>query len=374
MRPFRLPGFGADSGFGLGFASLALFSLLGTAACDSLWGGFRDPYAGNCVSDPASCPADHYCNRQTRVCQPPDLGSSADLRSGVDLSAPSWCSPSGGNCSPEGVCGETVFAEAENVLAVGGVRGDLAWAVGSAGTIFKRDAAGWQQQVPQSGKMLFGVWGNGSDSAWAVGNAGFILNWNGSSWINQTGVTVNTLYGLWGSAADNVWAVGASDAVARWDGSSWSSIPFNFVRQLRGVWTLDAKSTWVIGDTESIYQYNGSWKSVHTGARVLRGIWGTDAGNIWAVGTQGLILHYDGTDWTAQTSGTSKQLNAVAGCDKTNVWVVGEEGTILKLQGQTWTTIKSANALSSLSGVFAFNSSCGCHAYIAGSNGVIFTN
>lgn len=62
----------------------------------------------------------------------------------------------------------------------------------------------------------------------------------------------------------------------------------------------------------------------------LRGVGGIDASNVWAVGKYGSIEKWNGTTWTAQTSGTFRNLWDVWGADANNVWAVGEWGTILK--------------------------------------------
>ena len=101
-------------------ASLALFSLFETAACESLWGGFRDPYPGNCGSNPNICAAGSVCNMETRLCE-----SRLDMASPDAGTQPAWCKLSGPQCSRDGFCMQPAPVQT-NLAAVAAVSGTSA--------------------------------------------------------------------------------------------------------------------------------------------------------------------------------------------------------------------------------------------------------
>ena len=79
----------------------------------------------------------------------------------------------------------------------------------------------------------------------------------------------------------------------------------------------------------------------------------SDQNNGTIVGYDGTILRTTngGTNWTTQTSGTTKELNGVFFTDTNNGTVVGEFGTILRTTdaGTTW-TIEETSTTNFLSG------------------------
>ena len=89
------------------------------------------------------------------------------------------------------------------------------------------------------------------------------------------------------------------------------------------------------------------------------------------MGYSGTILRTTngGTNWTPQTSGTTKELNGVFFTDTNNGIVVGEFGTILRTTdaGTTW-TIEETSTTNFLSGVFFTDANTGT---IVGEGGII---
>jgi photosystem II stability/assembly factor-like uncharacterized protein len=91
------------------------------------------------------------------------------------------------------------------------------WAVGSGGTILRRDASAgsWSQTSSGTTKFLYDVWCASATEAWAVGDGGTILRWDGSAWKPEGSGTSAALNGVWGSLALGVWAVGANGVIVR---------------------------------------------------------------------------------------------------------------------------------------------------------------
>lgn len=345
--------------------------LTSVAGCDALWGGFRDPYPGNCVTNPGICTGGLVCNAQTRLCEAADAGSGGDGSSSSGDGG--LCAVTGTSCSADGYCIQQV-PSSDDLYGIGGFSTASIWAVGNSGVILSWNGQTWQKQQPVV-NPLYGIWGSGLDNLWAVGNAGTILKWNGSSWSPQSAVTNQTLNAILGISPTSIWAVGVSDTVIRWNGSTWSTVPFSFIRQLSGVWYRDESNVWVVADSGFIFRYDGSsWMTEHSTGTVLRAVWGAATDNLWAVGgmnaNSGTILHGDGAGWSAQQNGLSSPLNAITGCDANNVWAAGDSGTIFKLQGSTWTPQASGTS-QNIRGAFAISTSCGCSVFFVGTGGLV---
>ena len=162
-------------------------------------------------------------------------------------------------------------------------------AVGSAGQVVRYDGTTWTRST-QTGKNLFGVWGDATTSAvFAVGDAGTILYYDGTAWHAQVSGTTQNLAAVWGTSATNVYAVGAGGTILHFNGTTWSA------------------------------QTSGSTKN-------LNGIWGSSATSIFAVG-EGEILRFDGTTWTRQNVSVPMTFLGVWGTSPTNVYAVGSGPT-----------------------------------------------
>ena len=85
-----------------------------------------------------------------------------------------------------------------------------------------------------------------------------------------------------------------------------------------------------------------AWEKIESGAEdsLLCDATFVDRENGWAVGIKGTIIHSTdgGKTWSAQSSGTEKNLVSVTFPDLRNGWVVGEFGTILHTEdgGASW--------------------------------------
>jgi len=118
---------------------------------------------------------------------------------------------------------------------------------------------------------------------------------------------------------------------ADWDGVYWS----NVTDPLTDVSFIDDNIGTIVGHNGRIVRTidgTSNWTSQSSGTtKNLHGVCFTDASNGTAVGDDGTILRTTngGADWYPQSSGTSEDLLGVSFSDVNNGTVVGREGTIL---------------------------------------------
>ena len=210
---------------------------------------------------------------------------------------------------------------------------DLAWAVGTEGTIVRWDGSRFGLLESGSDRWLRGVWAASPSSVWAVGAAGTVLGlFNGTSWQAMPVPADKDLYDVWGSATDDVWAAGDAGSILHWDGTRWTVVPANVADVgLRGVWGSASDDVWAVGTLGTILHWSGSaWTISQKGAGYsLHGVWGAAKGDLYAVGSAGTILHYDGSTWTPERAPADVTLFAVGAAGDGIVRAVGESGVIL---------------------------------------------
>jgi hypothetical protein len=85
-----------------------------------------------------------------------------------------------------------------------------------------------------------------------------------------------------------------------------------------------------------------AWSAMTSGTtNELDAIWGSSASDVFAVGDAGTILHYNGSAWSAMSSGTNENLFRIWGSSTFDVFIVGRNGTILHYNGSAWGTMTS---------------------------------
>jgi hypothetical protein len=256
--------------------------------------------------------------------------------------------------------------------------GDV-FAVGSAGTILRRQADVWTQMTSNTTVDLKGVWGASSDDVWAVGLGGTMLHWNGTAWTLQAGIPVLDLEAMWGSGPNDVW-VAATGAVLHYNGQGWTQQ--NLTGSLYSISGTGPTDVWVTGENAKIHHYNGAWDpggSINpfgsggtnnffaifalaannvwataaivgketlnftggagawtphaTSVTIFQSIWGRTANDLWGAGQSGKVGHYDGNNWTIEPQpGVTNQLFFITGAvsaGTTHMWIVGDGATIL---------------------------------------------
>jgi hypothetical protein len=192
------------------------------------------------------------------------------------------------------------------------------FAVGSAGTIIRRQNGTWTTMTSNSTATLRGVWASSGTDAWAVGSAGTILRWNGSTWSAVTGITGIDLEAVWGSSATDVWMVGSTTVV----------------------------------------HYTGAGYTVIGRPGILLSVSGTSPTDVWVAGETAYVQHYNGTAWTTTTNiGVGTDFFAIHALSPTNVWATNafpNKQTVNWL-GSTWAPYPVAAAFKSMWGNSATN-------------------
>jgi hypothetical protein len=283
----------------------------------------------------------------------------------------------------------TISAGDAQLEDVWGIDACHAWAVGEAGTVLRRDCAGWSPAASGVTANLWGVGGSGPDDVWVVGDAGTILHFDGQG--RATAVpspTQQSLFAVWASSAREAWAVGARATILRWDGDAWRSIPvavpgIGTLRSIHGAgpnrivaadtgarflawdgdrwsamdsppacandrgdrgtvphaWVEPNGATWASCPTGSVYrQESGKWIEVIP--RRHRKI-GYDAytydvaasqGRAWILDDHGSLIQSSENRREARSSGTSLNLRAIWTTPSGASWAVGDRGTILSFR------------------------------------------
>src|SRR4029077_13380695 len=220
------------------------------------------------------------------------------------------------------------------------------------GTILQYDTtrAGWSAQPSGTTSALYGLARapaafNGT--LFAVGAGGTIVHYDGTSWSPQSSGTTSTLYSV-GKVpllpAD--YAVGAAGTILHFDGASWSAQPSGTTSDLFVVMVLDSSDVYAFGAGGTVLRSDGThWSAVPISGvpaplpapDVTVDSTGAVTG-FFVVGDGGTILHsYDGATWTAQPSGTTRDLFGVAVSGDSNAVAVGALGTILHYNGTAGT-------------------------------------
>jgi hypothetical protein len=230
--------------------------------------------------------------------------------------------------------------------------------------ILHYDGTGWTvalQSPNDAPVQLRSVWGASPSAVFAVGSqcgVEIILRFDGTAWDQPSQTCPGSGYGayssVWGNSASDVFATkgeatngpSARSDVMHFDGQSWNS---QYTRAcsfcdpyLNAVWSGGPSEVVAVGDSGFIVHYDGSnWTPQTSGTtKVLNAVWGIGSGlaaRIFAVGWDGTILFFDGTTWHAQTSNTTANLSGVWGTSATDVFAVGGS-TILHYDGNSWTT------------------------------------
>ncbi|MFL5482655.1 MAG: Ig-like domain-containing protein [Gemmatimonadaceae bacterium] len=239
--------------------------------------------------------------------------------------------------------------------------------------ILHYDGATWaivyQPAVVAGVVSVLSIWGSSPSSIFAVGEYCGVeadLRYDGTSWSPAVPEGPPGCTGLGpiennvsGSSASNVFRIqsggvppsGHGSVVQHFDGTNWSN-PYahgcdvgasSCNAALNAVWTDSPNNVVVVGNQGFIVQYNGtSWTAATSGTTAnLQAVWGVASAptpRVFAVGDGGTILVYDGTSWQPQSSGTAQTLRGVWGTSATNVFAVGDGGVILHYDGTTWST------------------------------------
>ncbi|MBN1770462.1 MAG: hypothetical protein JXB32_04305 [Deltaproteobacteria bacterium] len=137
------------------------------------------------------------------------------------------------------------------LLDVTGLGADLVLAVGTGGTVLRRNAAGTALEALASGttETLRSVWALSATEAFAVGDGGTILRWDGTAWTTMSSPADpwagRRLDGVWAGSPTSAFAVGEGGLLLRYDGSGWTEQPFASMSNLAAVWGSSANNVFV---------------------------------------------------------------------------------------------------------------------------------
>lgn len=232
-------------------------------------------------------------------------------------------------------------------------------AVGTSGVLIRTSDNGLNWFVAYSGVsvVLRGVYMASASVGWAVGDNGTILKTTdgGVSWVAQTSGTSENLYGIWANSTSVAFAVGTNGKILKTTdgGTTWVAKTSGVAVTLRGI-ILIGVTGWAVGHGGTVIKTGDTgdtWATQTSGtSEDLHSVWMRDATNVWACGTNGKIIKGDGTNWTSQNSGGG-HLHGIAMFSLTVGWAVGDGGRILKTtNGTTWSaqtsnTAKNLNAV-----------------------------
>ncbi|MEZ4264865.1 MAG: IPT/TIG domain-containing protein [Myxococcota bacterium] len=179
---------------------------------------------------------------------------------------------------------------------------------------------------------LNAVWAPSPDRVLAVGAAGRIMQRSAAGWTQQTSGTTATLRAIAGRADDDIYVVGDGGTVRRWGGLAWHPVdapaddfyaaatapgqPLLVAGALR-LRSLDAQGGWKIEGPPWLQE--------------VRGLWAHSDGRALAVGRHGRIAQRSAEGvWSPVQSGSTADLAAVIVHPVTDeVVIVGAAGTVL---------------------------------------------
>lgn len=230
--------------------------------------------------------------------------------------------------------------------------------------------------------------GGGTGGVWMTGDGG--ATWTQQTLPGRTG----TLLGLTCVSATQCWAVGqggtilaTSDGGATWIAES-SGLRGRGAANLNAISCAGATLCWAVGDATARRGRRGggggaatilattdagaTWTAQASGTtRNLLGVSCPTATQCWAVGQGGTILATGdgGTTWVPETSGTGQNLDAVSFVGSQDGWAVGAGGLILVTTdgGTTWT----AQASGTTANLLAVTMVSGTTGWAVGAGGTI---
>ncbi|MCB1049055.1 MAG: hypothetical protein H6510_00745 [Acidobacteria bacterium] len=217
------------------------------------------------------------------------------------------------------------------------------------GLALLRESNIWLQMDLPTTFQLNAVWSAAPNLAWAVGTNGTILKYDGA-WQAFDSGTKKDLICVWGRTASEVYAGGEDGTLLRFDGQHWQPIyPQPGARQdFRRVWS-DGSEVFVTGygPGASLNHYaNGVWYNNQTFGDTRGDIWAQSGSAVYVVGGAGAAQRWNGQAWQKMTSNTTVFLYDVYGLNPDSVFAVGNfggnSGTLLFFDGNSnldWTVL-----------------------------------
>lgn len=205
-------------------------------------------------------------------------------------------------------------------------------AVGPAGLVLRRTAAGWATEFSGTQEWLTDVYVASAEAAFAVGHKGtFLVRDKNGDWKSLTTPTSYAFSGVAGRSASEVYAVGESGIIYRYDGKALLAEATPVSEDLKAV-GVSGELVLVVGKKGTILRRaEEGWQRETSPTDVdLWGLFVSGTGDAYAVGDRGTILRRtrEGA-WEEEASGTLFPLLGVSGNAK-EVVVVGGGGSILR--------------------------------------------
>ena len=252
--------------------------------------------------------------------------------------------------------------------------------------ILHYDGSTWTTSLADNsglGLSYSSIWGASATKVFAAGKCLGIATvsiYDGNHWSLPTetqcsGGSLSKYTSVWGNSANDVFAVlrnplppSLTTNVMRFNGQTWASSLFracSFCGGYNAVTTSGPNDAIAVGDSGMIMRFDGTnWSAQSSGTfSNLNAVWSAGPGAaVFAVGDGGTIVAYGGAiaGWQSQPSGTTSSLRGVWGTSATDVYAVGSGGKILHFDGTSWSAMSSGTAQdlnsvwgSSTSSVFA---------------------
>lgn len=277
-------------------------------------------------------------------------------------------------CHADGLCWENPLPQGNALRSVSVLPGGDAWAVGSNGTIQRRDArtGAWLPLPPSDGGSgtLFGVWARSADEVWIVGERGTVRRWDGAGLRTLSSGATGALLAVTGDrASGEVWIGGQGGRVLRWDGAALQPVEVEYPADILSIFRAPDGAVWAGGDSERIWR-RGVGDEYFARVRIsadgdpITGLWASGPDDIWAVGGQhapdgmggalvfSTVLRWDGNLWRrdrtwdalVQQRNDLSRLFTVWGSGPTDVWTTGDNGLLFHHDGKAWSAVASGTS------------------------------
>jgi hypothetical protein len=212
-------------------------------------------------------------------------------------------------------------------------------------------ATTWCAETSPSTTDLKGVFARTAHDVFAVGTSGTILRREHGTWTPMTSGTTADLRGVWAASATDAWAVGASGTILRWNGATWAPAGApSTSTTFEAVWGANANNVWAVGG-HTAYHYTGTWTQYGLTGTAALDVHGTASDDVWAASEGGYLKHWDGTTWTTNaTNGICFDCFSIHAISATNAWVAGSTPNKQtgNFTGSAWTPYAVSATLDSL--------------------------
>lgn len=231
---------------------------------------------------------------------------------------------------------------AQDLTAVAGLDGGVAYAVGQRGVVLRREAGAWtvEQGAAVGAADLYGVAADGAGAAYAVGDGGTLLSRSLGAW-SPVGVFLNDGTKVTAALRAAVIPPGGGLIVAGAEGLLLRRGPGE-VRFAQVVPYVPGASTvyvgaallggevWVAAQSGAVVRLSGAQVTRLQALEYrVTGIGGTGPADVYLSGADGRLLHYDGYGFRDEPAPILEPLAAVS-ASAAYALSVGAEGVVLQ--------------------------------------------